>query len=66
MMTNSVANLISFFAFQVAEQAKFLNKTVVHIAVGIPSRITQLLENGKQLYLLSKVTRDGYVDEVVR
>jgi len=33
--------------FQVAEQAKFLNKTVVHIAVGTPNRITQLLDNGE-------------------
>jgi len=39
-----------FCFFQLAEQAKFLNKTVVHIAVGTPKRITQLLENGKQLY----------------
>jgi len=40
------------FAFQLTEQAKFLNKTVVHIAVGTPNRITQLLQNGKQLYVL--------------
>jgi len=46
---------VIFFAFQVAEQAKFLNKTVVHIAVGTPNRITQLLENGKQLYYLFRL-----------
>lgn len=32
--------------FKLAEQAKFLNKTIVHIAVGTPKRITQLLEYG--------------------
>jgi len=42
--------VLSLFFFQIAEQAKFLNKTVVHIAVGTPNRITQLLEHGKQFY----------------
>jgi len=42
---------MSLFLFQLAEQVKFLKKTVVHIAVGTPKRVTQLLDNGKQLYL---------------
>lgn len=32
--------------FKLAEQAKFLKKTVVHIAVGTPKRLTQLLDSG--------------------
>jgi len=48
------------FAFQVAEQAKFLSKTVVQIAVGTPNRMTQLLENGK-LYLLLEVITCRYI-----
>lgn len=32
--------------FKLAEQAKFLNRTVIHIGVGTPNRITQLLDNG--------------------
>jgi len=38
-------------SFQLVEQVKFLNKTIVHIAVGTPNRITQLLEHGKQFCL---------------